>query len=236
MRAPECWAWNTRATFHRKRCWDCANRGKTKVEAKRVCRDMNMRTRNGFVVLLSLALCIGAMPAQDLRENFARSLFADQKANRVGDAVTILVVEAASASNNTQSSTSRASTLGLTGSANLNSTATSPSIGANLGTTNTFQGQGTTSSVGSITAKISARVDSLAANGNMWINGSRVISINGENQVIKVSGIIRPSDVQADNSVYSYNISDAKIVLEGNGVISNAQSPGWFTKFFHWLF
>jgi flagellar L-ring protein precursor FlgH len=63
-----------------------------------------------------------------------------------------------------------------------------------------------------------------------------VITINGEEQTIKISGIIRTSDIQPDNSVYSYNISDANISFKGNGIVSRVQEPGWITKVFHWLF
>jgi flagellar L-ring protein precursor FlgH len=70
----------------------------------------------------------------------------------------------------------------------------------------------------------------------MWISGSRLITINGEDQLITISGVIRPSDVRPDNNVYSYNISDAKIVFDGSGMIDRAQKPGWLTRLFHWLF
>jgi flagellar L-ring protein precursor FlgH len=87
-----------------------------------------------------------------------------------------------------------------------------------------------------VKTKISARVDSVLANGNLRINGSRRIVINGEEQTMKVNGIVRVSDIQADNTVYSYNISDADIEFEGSGMIERSQSPGWLTKLFHWLF
>ena len=186
-------------------------------------------------VAACMALSASAVHAQDLRENLGRSLFSDQKANRIGDAVTVLVVEASSASNDTKSSTSRESAISLSGSAKAG-TSPLPDAGFNLGTGNTFKGSGATQSQGSVRASISARVDSLLVNGNMWISGSRLISINGEDQVIRISGIIRPSDVQSDNSVYSSSISDAKIVFEGSGMIDRSQGPGWFTKLFHWLF
>ena len=96
--------------------------------------------------------------------------------------------------------------------------------------------KGATSSRGSVRARISARVDSVLANGNLAITGNRTIIINGEEQVISLSGIVRPSDIQADNSVYSYNISDAHIAFAGNGIVSSAQGPGWITKLLHWLF
>jgi len=188
-----------------------------------------------IVASLVMLIPIGVLRSQNLRDNVARSLFSDQKANQIGDAVTILILESSSASNSAQSSTDRESTIGLTGSAQT-STTPLPNTAFSLGTTNTFKGQGSTQANGSLEAKISARVDSLLPNGNMWISGRRLITINGEDQLISISGIIRPSDVQGDNSVYSYNISEAKIVFEGNGMINRSQSPGWLTRLFHWLF
>jgi flagellar L-ring protein precursor FlgH len=60
--------------------------------------------------------------------------------------------------------------------------------------------------------------------------------VNGEEQRITLSGIVRPPDILADNSVYSYNIAEAHIAFEGNGIVTSAQGPGWITKLLHWLF
>ena len=68
------------------------------------------------------------------------------------------------------------------------------------------------------------------------IVGHRTITVNGEKQNITLSGIVRPSDIQADNSVFSYSIAEAVITFEGEGVVSRAQGPGWITKFLHLLF
>jgi len=193
-----------------------------------------MKSRNMLFTAIIVFLGFHAASAQDMRENVGRSLFSDQKANRVGDAVMIYVVETSSASNDASTATSRESNLGLTGSGNTSSPL--PGVSANLGTTNTFKGSGSTAANGSISAKISARVDSVLANGNLYIRGSRTIVINGEEQIIRISGIVRPSDIQQDNSVFSYNISDAMISFQGNGIVSRAQEPGWLTKFFHWIF
>jgi len=54
--------------------------------------------------------------------------------------------------------------------------------------------------------------------------------------MIKITGIVRPSDISSDNSVYSYNISDAEITFEGSGMIDSSQKPGILTRLFHWLF
>jgi flagellar L-ring protein FlgH len=187
----------------------------------------------GIFLFAQLVLQIGL--GQDMRENTMRSLFSDQKANRVGDAVMIYVVETSSASNDAKTSSSRQGSVSLAGSGAM-STTPLPNVSMNLGTTNTFAGEGSTASNGSVQAKISARVDSVLPNGNLMIRGNRTIVINGEEQIISIAGIIRSSDIQADNSVYSNNISDAVIKVHGNGIVSRAQEPGWLTKIFHWLF
>ena len=186
-------------------------------------------------VLMILMMLGGSMATgQDMRENLSRSLFADQKATRAGDAVTILVVETSSASNDAQTSSGRESNLSFSASGK---TSSSPGtdINAGLGTTNSFKGEGATATHGSVRAKMSARVDSVLSNGNLVLSGNRTIVINGEDQTITVSGIVRPSDIQTDNSVFSYSISDARIVFEGSGIVSRAQGPGWITKLLHWL-
>jgi flagellar L-ring protein precursor FlgH len=115
-------------------------------------------------------------------------------------------------------------------------TGTGTDISGGVGTGNQFKGEGSTSNRGSVRAKLSAHVDSVLANGNLVINGSRSITINGEEQTIAISGIVRPSDIMADNTVFSYNISDAKIIVQGEGSLTKVQEPGWLTKVFHWLF
>jgi flagellar L-ring protein FlgH len=187
------------------------------------------------ISLVAMMLLLAATAAaQDLRANIGRSLFSDQKANRTGDAVTILVVESSSATNGAKTSTSRESNLSFSAN-NSSGTGSGLDMSAGLGTGSGFKGEGSTASNGSIRAKISARVDSILANGNLVLNGNRTITINGEEQTIRISGIVRPSDIQADNSVYSFNISDAVIVFEGNGEVSRVQGPGWLTKFLHWI-
>jgi len=187
------------------------------------------------VVLLATLWCAGA-PAQDMRQNVMKSLFSDQKASHAGDAITIIVVETNSASNDASTTSTRASNFSLSGSGSTSSSTTAnPGVSLGLGTSAGFQGQGGTSSKGSVQAKLSARVDSVLPNGNLCISGNRVITVNGEKQTITISGIVRTSDIQPDNTLFSYNIADAQIVFEGDGIVSRAQGPGWITKLLHWL-
>jgi len=187
-------------------------------------------------LLITLIIIISAnLFAQDMRQNAFTSLFSDQKANRVGDAITIIVVEASQASNDAQTSSSRSSDLSLGGSLSSGSS-TSSNVDFSLATGNDFAGSGSTKTTGMIKTKISATIDSVLENGNMMIKGSRKISINGEEQVINIKGVVRSSDINADNSVLSYNISEAEITMEGDGLINSAQKPGLLTKLLNWLF
>jgi len=181
------------------------------------------------------AVLFSEMAFGQVMQNPSNSLFADYKASKVGDAVTVIVTEQNSASKDASTNTSRQSTLsgsaqGSVGSKNL------PSGSLQLGTDNEFKGSGSTSEAGSVQAVISARVIKVDEYGNLEISGSRLISVNGQDQTIKLTGIIRPSDIQPDNTISSSYISDAKIIFDGSGSIDRAQSPGWLTKLFHLLF
>lgn len=196
-----------------------------------------MKTRNYLIAIIILTGL--RVSAQDMRQNSYFSLFSDQKANRVGDAVTIIVIESSQASNNAQTSSGRTSDIGFNGALSTK-TGSAPASGGSadlgIGSKNQFDGAGSTKTTGLIKTKISATIDSVLDNGNLMIKGSRKIAINGEEQLITIKGIVRSSDIMADNSVMSYNISEAEIAFKGDGIISDAQKPGLLTKLFHWLF
>ncbi len=202
---------------------------------------MNKTTRFNFAqqtfkTLVLFALVFGGTVfAQDMRRNSTASLFSDYKASKLGDAITIFVVENSAASNQAETQAGRTSDLGLSTSGETGKT-TLPKLNATLGTSNDFKGAGSTRSAGSVTAKISATIDSVLDNGNIRVKGYRKIVVNGEEQMISIKGIVRTSDITSDNTVLSYNITDAVIVFEGNGIIQRSQNPGWLTKFIHWLF
>ena len=185
-------------------------------------------------IFIALILFVGTACGQ-VMQNPSNSLFADYKASKVGDAVTVIVMEQNSASKDASTNTSRQSTISGTGSATYG-TKSLPSGGVQLGTDNEFKGSGSTSETGSVQAVISARVLKVDQYGNLVIEGSRLISMNGQDQVIKLSGVVRPSTfIRTIRFIPSY-ISDAKVVFEGSGSIDRSQSPGLLSKLFHLLF
>lgn len=185
-----------------------------------------------FWIVLLAALTFNA---QDMRNNSYFSLFSDQKAVQIGDAITIDVVESSQASNNAETNAGRASNIGFSGSGTLDGSAL-PSADLGVTSNNDFRGSGGTKTSGMVRTKIAAIIDSVLDNGNLRIKGSRKIVINGEEQTVHISGFVRATDITADNTVMSFQISEAEIVFEGSGMIESSQKPGLLTKLFHWLF
>lgn len=180
-----------------------------------------------FVVLSYLQLC-----AQNIIQ---RSLFSDQKAFKIGDVLTIIVVEVSSAESKAERDASRSGNINgsVSGSGALGFI---PETGFSIGTGNEFKGQGSTSTRGIVKAKLGAKIVGIDSVGNLVIEGKRVVNVNGDAQIIKIKGVVRPSDINWDNTVYSYNIADAEIELIGKGMIYRNQSPSWITRLLHWLF
>ena len=172
------------------------------------------------------------------RETNSPNYYRDLRAYRIGDIVTINIAESAQASK--QASTN------LSGDYSLSAGVTSllgyesliphraagfdPSKALDAKTASSYKGSGTTSRKETMTAQMSARVTQVLMNGDLMIRGSREIVVNQEKQNIVLEGIIRPSDISADNSILSSYIADARIWYTGKGVVSNKQRPGWMAR------
>jgi flagellar L-ring protein precursor FlgH len=97
----------------------------------------------------------------------------------------------------------------------------------NASVSSKFNGSGSTTRKENLNATITARVIDVLANGNMLIEGRRNVLVNNEDQIIILTGTVRPRDVTPDNLVNSNLIADARIAYSGKGIISDRQQPGW---------
>nr|WP_321468831.1 flagellar basal body L-ring protein FlgH [uncultured Desulfobulbus sp.] len=165
---------------------------------------------------------------------------ADIKARRVGDIVTVIIEEEASASKEATTDTDRSSSIsagisslfGLEQSlanrnANLN-----PSSLISASTANDFSGGGKTTRSENLAATLTTQVVKVYPNGNLKIRGGKSVTVNNENQIIYLTGIVRSYDVSADNTVDSGNILNAQISYTGKGSLSDKQKPGWLMRIF----
>ncbi|WP_083456201.1 flagellar basal body L-ring protein FlgH [Desulfosarcina cetonica] len=164
-------------------------------------------------------------------------LFSDQKAHQVGDIVTIKIVESSTATNKASTDTDRTSSMDASLEAFFNAEKKYPTDSPFFnpfskvagGLTSEFGGSGTTKRSGDLEAKIAALVTQVLPNGNLVLTGSREVLVNNENQIIQLSGVVRPRDISADNQVLSTYIADARIAYSGSGVVNNRQSTGWLS-------
>ncbi len=165
-------------------------------------------------------------------------LFTDRKARLVGDIVTIVIDEKTEGENNANTETKReASTAaGITGFVQTNPDRRFVS-GYSLGGTsdNSLKGEGKTNRDGLLKGRISARIVRMLPNGNLVIEGRRMLTVNAEDQYMVITGIIRPEDITTDNLIYSQYIADARIVYAGKGVVDDKMRPGWMTRIVDWV-
>ena len=164
------------------------------------------------------------------------SIFSDHRANSIGDAVTVLIIEEASASNQASTKSSKENKLSASSPGGTGGLDFMNLYGLSAGAKNEFTGDGATSRQGALRAKLTARIVAIEDNGHFLIEGSREIGINDEKEIITLSGIVRPGDITSDNAVYSYHIANAQIVYKGKGNVNTSQRPGIIARFFNWLF
>ena len=150
-------------------------------------------------------------------------LTSDLRARRVGDIVTILVQEKASAVSSGTVKTQRNSSLQASISAAGGITrATGPLVNlAKAGTTNSLDGQGATTRDTTLTATISAVVTQVLPNGSLVIQGTKNVKINNENQILGLRGLVRPVDLDTTNTVSSDRIAQMDLQVNGKGVVAD---------------
>jgi len=172
-------------------------------------------------------------PTGSLWASSSGSLFADLKAHKIGDVVTITISEQSNASKAAATSASRDKEfsgqftfagVGVNGSAQKGAVNFGPYNGK---FSNAFTGSGQTTQADSMTAYMTATVVDVLPNGNMVIRGSRWTKVNDELQQIVLEGVVRPADITRNNSVLSQNVAEAKIFLVGKGPVAQHQKPGW---------
>ncbi|MCT8350840.1 flagellar basal body L-ring protein FlgH [Photorhabdus kayaii] len=162
-------------------------------------------------------------------------LFEDRRPRNIGDTLTITLQENVSASKNSSANASR-------NGKNTFSAALTPHflkglIGGDktdldMEAENTFGGKGGANANNTFRGTITVTVDRLLANGNLHVVGEKQIAINQGTEFIRFSGVVNPRTINANNTVSSNQVADARIEYVGNGYINEAQNMGWLQRFF----
>ena len=164
------------------------------------------------------------------------NLYNAHRAMRVDDILTVVITESAKAGSQSGTNTNKQNDMSVQNVKGSGLLKFIPSFGASGSSSLSYDGKGGTSREGSLDAKISARVVKVLDNGNLVIDGSKVVEINEEKEIIKISGVVRPQDIESNNIIYSYNIADAQITYSGKGVANTGQRPGLFARILNWIF
>jgi flagellar L-ring protein precursor FlgH len=165
----------------------------------------------------------------------------DTSARVKGDNLTVIINEQTQISNDTnrnmEKKTSRSlSVSGKVSAGNLLHSSTKPStshnlpsIDANSASDDKFDGTAKYGSNRSMTDSVTLTVEDVLPNGNLVLLGTRERTVDGDQQIIQISGIVRPSDVDFDNTVSSDKVADFRIVFKNKGQEHTQTNPGWLT-------
>jgi len=216
-----------------------------------------MATAPILLALVALAGCVGnpsrdnaafaaTLPIQDQPAQLpadgsmfsaasSRDLFGDPKARRVGDLLTITLAEStqASKSSSTTSSKDSKAELGAPTILGRIATANQKPFSFGLDGTRSFDGKGDSSQSNTLTGAITVTVAQRLSNGALVVRGEKWLNINQGQELVRISGIVRPEDIAPDNTVLSSRVADARIAYTGRGSLADANTQGWLSRFFN---
>jgi flagellar L-ring protein precursor FlgH len=165
----------------------------------------------------------------------------DRRARHVNDLITIRVVESITGSGSADASLSKANdaSIGvpkLFGVERKLPGIIDPTNLASLKTNTDFKGGGTTTRAGELSAQMTARVSDVLPNGDLLVEGVREIEINGDRQIVVLSGVVRASDIGPSNVVFSTSIGQLRIRYFGRGLMKDNLKPGWLVRLLNKVF
>jgi len=172
----------------------------------------------------------------------ARSLFADRKAAAAGDILTIVIAESAVAQSTQSKQSNRDSSLeDAVGRFFFSPAATS--FGTHNGELpalsitgkSAYSGGGAVNNSQSLSSRAAVLVTDVLPNGNLVIEGVRVVTFSGETQYVVLHGLVRPDDISRTNTVLSTNIAEARVEFHSEGSLTDAQKRGWLAKIYEKL-
>jgi len=163
-------------------------------------------------------------------------LFEDNKAFRIGDVLSVTLMESTNASKSAETNTDKDDEVDINVSSIFGSSG--PSINGNdilnssIDGEREFSGSGDSAQSNSLRGEISVTVVDVLPSGNLVVRGEKIIGLNQGSEFIRISGIIRPQDISTDNIVVSSKIANSRIFYGGGGVVAESNTRGWLSRFF----
>ena len=163
-------------------------------------------------------------------------LFEDNKAFRIGDVLSVTLLEATNASKSAETRTEKDDEAEIGASVLFGSEG--PKVNGNLvlnsqfDAERDFSGKGDSAQSNSLEGEIAVTVVDVLPSGNLLVRGEKIIGLNQGSEFIRISGLVRPTDVSTDNIVVSSKLANARIFYGGGGTIAESNTKGWLSRFF----
>ena len=170
---------------------------------------------------------------------YGSPLFADLTAHQVGDVLTIRLVERTNASKKANTGAAKDSSVVVPNPTLFGKPVDFGggwSLQTDMGSKQAFSGKGDSSQSNSLLGDISVTVAEVLSNGNLVVRGEKILVLNQGDEYIRLSGIVRPTDISSDNSVPSNRVADVRISYAGDGTLADANTMGWLSRFFLSMF
>ena len=178
---------------------------------------------------------VDAQPGAIYQQGYDMRLFDDPKAGRIGDILTIRLVERTAASKSATTDATKDTSVDLDNPTIAGRPVTAggtPVLDVDVQGSSSFSGEGSSSQSNQLDGLITVTVAAVLPNGNLAVSGEKWMTLNQGQEYVNVTGIVRPQDILPDNSVQSHRVADARITYSGKGAVANSNKPGWLTRFF----
>jgi flagellar L-ring protein precursor FlgH len=176
-----------------------------------------------------------ANPGSIYQPNGGLFLFEDVRARRVGDTLTVRLVETTNAKKKANTAADRSATTTVKAPVILGQEAAEIlgyELKSSLESSHKFEGAGTADQSNALSGNVTVTVVEVFTNGNLRVQGEKRVGLNQGNEYIKLSGIVRPVDIDSSNTVDSTKVADATMIYNGDGVLADVNRMGWLQRFF----
>ena len=163
------------------------------------------------------------------------ALFTDRRATQVGDVITVILSEQTNAQKQASASTGKSTGIDIGAPSLFGGAVTANGLeflGASVDANRDFSGTGNASQSNSLSGSLSVVVTEQLPNGLLVIIGEKRLRLNQGDEILKISGLVRPEDIQPDNTIASTRVANASISYSGRGALADANAKGWLARFF----
>ncbi len=163
-------------------------------------------------------------------------LWEDVKPRRVGDILTVVLEERTDANKSASTTTKKESSVGLSVPGLFGRPATAGGteiLNAEIEGARDFKGNGGSSQSNRLSGNITVTVSEVLPNGILVVRGEKLLTLNQGSEVVRVRGLVRPTDIRTDNSIRSWQIANAEITYSGKGALADSNQQGWLSRFFN---